>query len=678
MAHAIPPGFTSLADAREAADHSFKDMIGVVVDLMPTMVSRRGEHMLTFKLLDLKLADAIGGREGFTIRFFNKDEEELPKVRNVGDVVHLRQIKIMTVNGQPLGLSHFRTRSIVVPSTSVPTPAFSIGFHDKNRMEALGTPLALQDFGLREQAYIIALRNSAGMLSILEERLARMAVPASTSIPIPAAPANMSAAPINAPTGPRSMVAGSKTIPTGPASMAASPSVQPQKQKYVEDPGVPAQQIAKRIKTAGTLGHKFKLIEQLKPSLYADLCGEVVKMYPSDWGCDLYITDYTSNDSMRYYPKPEEENEGERDGDTFGYCGPSKKEWPGPYEWHVLKVNLKHPHASYANESVKQGDCVLLQNVKGNLVRDGSAHLEGDLWAEYDNPEKIKIRKLKDPSIPELQALRHRKEKYWASRGVHPHQEEDEAPESKAKKKEAAKKLRKKEKKAAKAAVLEKEAAELARKSLNRQVRCTHEDIPVTKIVDILDPEGGKHINTAPDGREYALPFINVKYRAKVRVVDFEPKDLEDFAVRPEPDYDSDDSEGNMEWVTTASPSYEWYFSLLLEDATIPPSANDTEKPRIWVQVHHDSAQFLLGNLEDPEDLAHNSALLTQLREKLFLLWGNLEERVGDEDGQVLSNLPFECCIYEYGIPLSEEDPAQEAALEGWKRMYALEGTSIL
>ncbi|CZT18735.1 uncharacterized protein RCC_04579 [Ramularia collo-cygni] len=669
MAHNIPAGFISLADTRDVPLHSLLNVIGVVVDVMPPAPTRKGQYMITFKLMDLKLADAIGGREGFTIRFFDRNEEDLPRVKNVGDVVQLRQIKIMPINGQRLGLSNFQTRTIVVPSASIPTPAFSIGYQDKNRIEGIGKPQALQDFGLREQAYMIALRHSAGMLSIIEERLARMSNPlvGPASAPVPTGPVSMQRP---APTGPASM--SSRFMPTGPASMASQLPAQQNKQKYVEESGSAVQPSVKRPRLTRSFGPKFKLVENLQPRTFADLCGEVVKMYPAQWGCDFYITDYTSNDQMRYYPKPDEETDQERDGDTFGYTGPPKREWPGPYGWLVLKVNLKYPHADYASKYVKQGDYVLLSNVKGNISRDGSSRLEGDLWAEYDNPEKLKILKLTDPSIPEIRALRQRKEEYWASSGAQPPQGEGDATESKAKKKEAAKKLKKQERRAAQAARRADEAAALEKKSLNRHVRCTHEDIPITKVVDILDLQNTNHINSAPDGRDYILPFINVKYRAKVRVVDYEPKDLEDFAIRPELEHDSDDPD-SMDWMN-ASPSYEWYFSLLLEDASVPQSVPAEERHRLWVQVHHQSAQFLLNRLADPEDLQHNSALLRELREKLFLLWGNLEENGGEE----LSNLPFECVILEYGIPMEEDDALREATSNGWKRMYAMEGASIL
>lgn len=596
--------------------------------------------MLTFKLLDLKLADSGGSREGFTCRFFDQDEGKLPKVKGLGDAVILRQIKVMMYSGERIGLSNYNTKSIVVHSASMPTPAFSIGFQDKNRVEGHGTPQALQEFGLREQQYIIGLRNSAGMVSILDDRRARMSIP----------------------------------IPTGPASMAAPPAALQQRPKHNQEVVTSAQPPTKRLKISGSFGRKFKLVEELQPQMYADICGVVVKKFPAQWGCDLYITDYTSNDQMRYYPRPEEETSTERDGDTFGYSGPPKREWPGPYEWLVLKVNLKYPHASYANEYLNEGDYALLRNVICKMSREGVPRLEADLWPESDAPAKLKIMRLTDRSLPEIQKLQQRKEKYWALRNEALRQGDNETTGSKVKGKDGRKKLKKQEKKAARLALKAQEAEASAKKDMNLNVRCTHDTIPISKVVDILDPQNINHINYAPDGREYVLPFINVKYRTKVRVVDFEPKNLEDFAVRPSADYDSDDSRDDTDWAIRASPSYEWHFSLLLEDASMSKLSNEKGNNRIWVQVHHEDAQFLLGKLSDPEDLKSNHQLLSDLREKLFLLWGNLEE----SGGEGLSNFPFECIIMEYGIPLEDDDPLQESTLEGWKRMYAMTGASIL
>jgi hypothetical protein len=73
------------------------------------------------------------------------------------------------------------------------------------------------------------------------------------------------------------------------------------------------------------------------------------------------------------------------------------------------------------------------------------------------------------------------------------------------------------------------------------------------------------------------------------------------------------------------------------------------------------------------------------LRERLFILWGNLEE-IQNGDGndeqkmkQELSNLPFECCVMEYGVEMDEDDPERGIGPIGaWKRFYGLFGATIL
>jgi len=109
-------------------------------------------------------------------------------------------------------------------------------------------------------------------------------------------------------------------------------------------------------------------------------------------------------------------------------------------------------------------------------------------------------------------------------------------------------------------------------------------------------------------------------------------------------------------------------------------------------------AQHLLGNaVEDPADLREDTALLNQLREKLYILWGDLEERKRDEDkrddhdddGHIVSkrakldeeqqqqqpsNLPFNCCLQEYGV-LREGGRPEEIA--DWERQYMMFGVTI-
>ena len=93
-----------------------------------------------------------------------------------------------------------------------------------------------------------------------------------------------------------------------------------------------------------------------------------------------------------------------------------------------------------------------------------------------------------------------------------------------------------------------------------------------------------------------------------------------------------------------------------------------------------------------------NERMIDQLRERLCILWGNLQElqylamdtskgtstvetdAVGRDYWKgALSNLPFECCIREYGQRVEDEqDEQDEQATDNWVRCYELFGTTIM
>lgn len=207
------------------------------------------------------------------------------------------------------------------------------------------------------------------------------------------------------------------------------------------------------------------------------------------------------------------------------------------------------------------------------------------------------------------------------------------------------------------------------------------------------------------------LPFVNKNHRVDVRVTDFRPSDLTGFVYPKtssefdalsdnensdvEPGSDTDltpDSATEREW--------EWKFALQLEDAT--PDAEPRE--RFWVVVDNQAAQCLT-NL-DASDLTRDPENLETLRQRMFYLWGNLEEQKtardeksaqakqmvnGDQpppssdddeaDTQIgkITNRPFSCCVRQYGIKVRENDPGKADAGNGyrWVRMFGLYGTRI-
>lgn len=214
-------------------------------------------------------------------------------------------------------------------------------------------------------------------------------------------------------------------------------------------------------------------------------------------------------------------------------------------------------------------------------------------------------------------------------------------------------------------------------------------------------------------------------------MIDFHPASLKDFAVsRSRTEYDAlSDNDGSDSDSTSSSTFshkpyarsvWEWRFALKVEE--VSASRPKSKKPAtVWVLVDNPDAQLLTG-LDDAADLHANAngELLNILREQMFKLWGNLEERkskievrrkqhdrdplgvppaepldvedhtaaidaTGGGDGNFpgssqLSNRPFTCCLRQYGIKLKADQGDTENAGEGWqwRRMFGLFGTKIV
>ena len=668
---APPQDFSDLSTVYNASAGTFHNVIGVVVDLMAPDRTRTGEYMVTFKILDPKLRDAVYGSQGIRVRFFKKDEQHLPRVRSLGDVVLIRNIKASPFNQQPFLLANYQTTVVVFPGTSIPEPTFQVAFQGTKRLECLGVPLDKEEVTLSEQNYVIALKHD---MKDTTDALPDTSITGfGTSDPGEPAPKR-----------PRLSEPSFSHVP--PPNAPAGPSANRTRQSD----GLP-QSISRRVRNS-SFGTKFKLVKELAHYDFADICAEVVKKFPLPYGgCDLYVSDYTANKDMFYYAPPEQDQDQSRDGDVYGYAGGlPKRQFPGPYEFHILKVNVKDPHAHVVNHKINEGDFVLLQNVKMK-ARDG-AKLEGDMWPDSRNPEKVQVSKLRDHGLQEIQDVLLRKEKYWEARKGKV-QIAENAGLTKKEKKQKKKKEKKAEKKAAEAGAMDALLKEKSKVDVNKHVKCSHDEVPITSVKDILDTDDEKHTNAGPGGTNYVLPFINAIYRARVRVVDFEPQDLEDFAIPAHSDADSadDDSINGMDWQT--SQTWIWSFRLLLEDASTPTAAKTKgdESNRIWASFHHLSAQYLLGNsMPDPTDLRSDTKLLAQLREKMCILWGNLEEsrRVREEDDDEMdldgvgerervSNMPFECCIQEYGVEVDGDDDERKERAFGFERCFAATGVTI-
>lgn len=95
---------------------------------------------------------------------------------------------------------------------------------------------------------------------------------------------------------------------------------------------------------------------------------------------------------------------------------------------------------------------------------------------------------------------------------------------------------------------------------------------------------------TTSKGYDITLPFINAKYRTHVRVVDFSPNRLEDFArSMQDPTWNTALLDDSIEH--RRDDRWKWGFTLLVEEAHVPAGAKATRFPLF---VDNDGAQYLL------------------------------------------------------------------------------------
>lgn len=113
--------------------------------------------------------------------------------------------------------------------------------------------------------------------------------------------------------------------------------------------------------------------------------------------------------------------------------------------------------------------------------------------------------------------------------------------------------------------------------------------MPSQTLEDIIS--NPSHINSSPDGIKYRLPFQNLCYLSTVRVVDFYPPLLEDFAVQKERISLTYDKRRDPATSRT-DPPWEWRFCLLVE--SISPATGGQPKERVKLFVSNAEAEHLL------------------------------------------------------------------------------------
>ncbi|PIG79795.1 telomere-binding alpha subunit central domain protein [Aspergillus arachidicola] len=399
---------------------------------------------------------------------------------------------------------------------------------------------------------------------------------------------------------------------------------------------------------------KLTAIKDIREGTLVDLIGEVIKLYPQNSEkALLYLSDYTTNKKLQDHPSVDD------DGDSFYR---SRKKWTGPPGQMSLPVTLWEPHASFARENIKDNDIITSMH---------SAHYNN---VHLVDPEKNDYAK---------ELLRRKKDYYKGINTGKRKAEEDAKP---------TKGLKSRNKKRLEGMKEESEATRQLkeRNRPNEHVKASYEGVRGRRIEDIVTSEF--HEFESHDGVEYRLPFQNLCYKTTVRVVDFFPPNIKDFAVPQQPKENHSGSRTYQDAEYDDITRWEWRFCLLIEDALPPPPGQPKEQIKLFVSDAN--AEFLLKM--SATDLRKDPEQLAILRERLFILWGDLEERkkkITEESRQGslkldrASSRPFTCCIQEYGVRCSHLSDADAMSDDtsgcsredcfGWERRFGIFQTTI-
>ncbi|KAI0166968.1 hypothetical protein GGR52DRAFT_584823 [Hypoxylon sp. FL1284] len=483
---------------------------------------------------------------------------------------------------------------------------------------------------------------------------------------------------------------------------------------------------------------KYQLLKDVQDLQFYDIIGRVVREpYSQIDIATLWISDYTENDQFFEFSSDPTEAPMPQGGTGS---------WPGPFGKRSIQVTCFGLHAQFALEKVKPGDWVQLRNVQVKYGRN-SSNLEGYLredQSSYGRGIQVDILPvLEDPDNIDDRvkaAIRRRAEYEKSFKRARKSAAANQGGKRKADNQDDAK-TRRKQRRAAERESKFKEIDEMeqerqrkkeAELGLNQIIKCENSDKPIDSIPFILEPWPPWLTTVGKEQASITLPFNCVQHRANVRVVDFRPSKLEDFATwrrsteldclsdwssdsDSETDEEDDDADVSGR---AASKVWEWQFALLLEEAD-PKEKGKNDA--LWAIVDNEQAQLLTDI--DATDLRANPQSLDRLREQLFQLWGNLEEikqqqmqraeanrkRVaaqrpppessppqappaaaeeeaqtttaarGKETAPALSNKPFTCCLSQRGVAVRETDPlkANAGKRKRYESVFSMFGVKI-
>jgi protection-of-telomeres protein 1 len=103
--------------------------------------------------------------------------------------------------------------------------------------------------------------------------------------------------------------------------------------------------------------------------------------------------------------------------------------------------------------------------------------------------------------------------------------------------------------------------------------------------------------------------------------------------------------------------------------------------------------QCIHADCEPSRSLRGNPKELSLIKDRLFHLWGDLEEQKsqaiasGNQNWEAVKSVPFNCCIKEYGVPCTHVKDSNAMDIDdelcshtdcfGWERRFAIFDTII-
>lgn len=704
---ALPSGFTDLHTAWNAnippGGQGRYNVMGVCVDYLDATKSGGTDYTMKFTLSDPRWLSG----SGVQFRVFFKSEAEAPQIKNYGDIVLLREVVIKeTPRYGKVALSTWTTTWTVLERGSVRDSTNEDG-SDITVLVSPRNNARPQPPSPAEMKYVRALRD-------YEATIMHPAPPPTTSLQV--------------------------------------------NNIMRENGGTPAATMT-----------KFCLIKDITyptPNnglLFVDLLGEVRRIYQNDYRTELSITDYTEHALL--YDYSHSRNDNFDPGDPYGYSSTESK-WPGPFGKQSLVVCCWDAQRSFANAHLKPGSFVHLKNIQISFDKNGT-RLEGKSRGDQRYPDKVNLQAFRpsdaehDERMKDLLRRKRDYEKYCDNSGIpfirdpssskakkatmtgHPQMDgTHEAPEPRdSKNKRNRKKKEKQRAKAAAAAAANNPETTTISNTNSTNTRHTRSNIPnpqirtnATSAVSIplhiiLSP--APRTQTTLSGHKWTAPFVNARYKTLIRAIDFFPDDLTQLTrwVRRNQYAGLDDENSDMSDVDSDASAllgsdnndesanerdggdgdkkWEFRFALIVEEAN-PKAQKAEQRQTMQLIVSGSDAEYLLD--EEACDLRRNTKALARVREKLFLLWGELgevkervleeikktdegdggermdvdgeegatiEEKVAREmekvRGEVKSE-PFECFVDEYGVL---RDGCAGEKMEDWERCFRIVKTRI-